>query len=78
MWYVSVGSFKDRKNASALAERLIELGFTAFITPCKGLVTVLVGPYEYRGHAGNGMERLKELAHVQGVLVTFKKPPKKG
>ncbi len=78
IWYVAAGTFKDRNNAVALARRLTGLGFPAFISPCKSLSAVFVGPYEYRGHAGNGMERLKELAHVQGVLVTFKQPPKKG
>lgn len=77
MWYVSAGTFTEKKEAVTLANHLNGLGFTAFITPCKDRHTVLVGPYEYRGHAGNGMERLKELAHVQGVLVTFKKIPKK-
>jgi adhesin transport system outer membrane protein len=77
LWYVSAGAFKDKSRAEALANRLIGLGFSAFISPCRGLVSVFIGPYEYRGHAGNGMERLKELAHVQGVLVTFKEPPKK-
>ncbi|HDV5710747.1 TPA: TolC family outer membrane protein [Legionella pneumophila] len=77
LWYISAGSFRDRNNAVALAKRLNGLGFTAFISPYKDLLSVFVGPYEYRGHAGNGMERLKELAHVEGVLVTFKEPPKK-
>jgi outer membrane protein, adhesin transport system len=77
IWYVSAGTFKDKSKAEALVNHLSGLGFTVFMTPYRELTTVLVGPYEYRGHAGNGMERLKELAHVQGVLVTFKKPPKK-
>ncbi|KGP62704.1 agglutination protein [Legionella norrlandica] len=77
VWYVSVGSFKDRNKALALASRLNGLGFSAFVTPYRELLSVFVGPYEYRGHAGNGMERLKELAHVEGVLVAFKEPPKK-
>jgi adhesin transport system outer membrane protein len=76
-WYVSVGSFKDKKQAMVLVNHLIELGFSAFISPYQSLYAVFVGPYEYRGHAGNGMERIKELAHVQGVLVAFKEPPKK-
>jgi adhesin transport system outer membrane protein len=76
MWYVSAGTFGNKNKAVALANHLNGLGFTAFIIPCREEHTVLVGPYEYRGHAGNGMERLKELAHVKGVLVTFKKPPK--
>ncbi|HCJ1045786.1 TPA: TolC family outer membrane protein [Legionella pneumophila] len=77
LWYISAGSFRDRNNAVALVKRLNGLGFTAFMSPYKDLLSVFVGPYEYRGHAGNGMERLKELAHVEGVLVTFKEPPKK-
>lgn len=76
MWYVSAGTFGNKNDAVALANHLNGLGFTAFIIPCRLEHTVLVGPYEYKGHAGNGMERLKELAHVKGVLVTFKKPPK--
>lgn len=77
IWYVSAGSFKDRNQAMALVNRLNGLGFTAFMSPYHELLSVFVGPYEYRGHAGNGMERLKELAHVQGVLVAFKAPPQK-
>lgn len=77
IWYVSAGTFRDKNKALALVNHLNGLGFSAFMTPYNELMTVLVGPYEYRGHAGNGMERLKELAHVQGILVTFKKPPKK-
>ncbi|HAT8315843.1 TPA: TolC family outer membrane protein [Legionella pneumophila] len=77
LWYISAGSFRDRNNAIALVKRLNGLGFTALMSPYKDLLSVFVGPYEYRGHAGNGMERLKELAHVEGVLVTFKEPPKK-
>lgn len=77
IWYVSAGTFSDKNKALALVNHLNGLGFSAFMTPYNELLTVLVGPYEYRGHAGNGMERLKELAHVQGILVTFKKPPKK-
>ncbi|HAU1190821.1 TPA: TolC family outer membrane protein [Legionella pneumophila] len=77
LWYISAGSFRDRNNAVALVKRLNGLGFIAFMSPYKDLLSVFVGPYEYRGHAGNGMERLKELAHVEGVLVTFKEPPKK-
>lgn len=77
LWYVAAGSFRDENNALTLVRRLNGLGFSAFKCFSKGLYSVYIGPYEYRGHAGNGMERLKELAHVQGVLVTFKKPPKK-
>lgn len=77
LWYISAGSFRDKNNAVALVKRLNGLGFTAFMSPYKDLLSVFVGPYEYRGHAGNGMERLKELAYVEGVLVTFKEPPKK-
>ncbi|MDP3268771.1 MAG: TolC family outer membrane protein [Legionella sp.] len=76
-WFVSTGNFKDKNKAVLLVKRLKGLGFAAFMRPCRDFHSVYVGPYEYRGHAGNAMERLKELAHVQGVLVTFKKPPNK-
>jgi len=76
LWYISAGTFINRNEAMALMSRLNGLGFAAFMSPYCELLTVFVGPYEYRGHAGNGMERLKELAHVQGVLVTFKEQPK--
>lgn len=71
-WFVSAGTFKIKANAVALTDRLKGLGFAAFMLPCTTSCTVLVGPFEYRGHAGNTMERLKEIAHVQGCLVTFK------
>jgi adhesin transport system outer membrane protein len=77
LWFVSAGAFKDRNKAVALVDHLNNLGFAAFMSPTAKLLSVFVGPYEYRGHAGNAMERLKELAHVQGVLVTFKQPPQK-
>ncbi len=76
VWYVASGSFASPENARALELRLRALGFTVCVVPLKGTYTVLVGPYQYRGHAANGMERLKEIAHVQGILVTFKKPQK--
>lgn len=69
-WYVSAGTFKNKANALALVNRLKNLGFMAFIPDSQKNVAVLVGPYEYRGHAAVGLERLKEIAHVQGVLVT--------
>lgn len=77
IWYISAGTYQDINKALALANRLNGLGFAAFTRPYGELLSVIVGPYEYRGHAGNGMERLKEQANVQGELVTFKKPPKK-
>lgn len=73
IWYVSAGSFKNKANAVALVNRLCGLGFKAFMVSSNGFDCVYVGPYEYKGHAANGMERLKETAHVEGVLVTFKK-----
>ncbi|TID99433.1 agglutination protein, partial [Legionella pneumophila] len=49
LWYISAGSFRDRNNAVALVKRLNGLGFTAFMSPYKDLLSVFVGPYEYRG-----------------------------
>ena len=74
-WYISTGPCKTQAEALALANRLQDLGFTAFPCSRNGRFDVLVGPYEYKGHAGNGMARLKEIAHVPGVLVTYKGAP---
>ncbi|MDP1604669.1 MAG: SPOR domain-containing protein [Legionella sp.] len=68
-WYVSAGKFKNKANAVALVNRLKGLGFMAFLQIYPKEASVLVGPYEYPGHAALGMERLKEIAHVEGVLV---------
>lgn len=74
-WYISTGPCKTKPMAIALADQLQHLGFIAY--PClrNGAFDVLVGPYEYRGHAGNAMARLKEIAHVPGLLVTYKGTP---
>lgn len=74
-WYVSAGRFRNRANAIALVNRLQGQGFAAFMLPGNNVCSVLVGPFEYRGQAANTMERLKEIAHVPCVLVTFKVPP---
>ncbi|KTD03062.1 TolC family outer membrane protein [Legionella feeleii] len=79
IWYVSAGRLKLKADAIALKNRLRNLGFAACIeslSKCTDCFNVVVGPYEYRGHAGNGMERLKEIAHVQGILVTYRQEPK--
>ena len=71
-WFVSAGNFKSRANAVALANRLKGLGFIVFMETLPTGSSVLIGPYEYRGHAVIGLERLKDIAHVQGILVTSK------
>ncbi|WED43884.1 TolC family outer membrane protein [Legionella cardiaca] len=76
VWYVSTGVFAQKEEAITLAKHLNKLGFKACVQIIKGCFNVIVGPYEYRGHAANAMERLKEVAHVQGVLVTYKQIPK--
>ncbi|KTD35145.1 TolC family outer membrane protein [Legionella israelensis] len=76
VWYVSTGNFNDKASADLLVNRLKKQGFPTFTCFYKGCHLVLVGPYEYRGQAGNSMERLKEIAHVPGRLVTFKGPVK--
>lgn len=69
-WYVSAGTFKNKANAIALVNRLKGLGFIVFMeTQAKGS-SVLIGPYDYPRHAAVGMERLRDIAHVQGILVT--------
>lgn len=76
IWYVYVGGFKTKTEAIALVNRLTRWGFIAFTCPYRGYDSVFIGPYNYKGHAANGMERLREVAHVQGRLVTFKGPLK--
>lgn len=43
LWYISAGSFRDKNNAIALVKRLNGLGFTAFMSPYKDLLSVFVG-----------------------------------
>lgn len=69
-WYVSAGQFKNKANALALTNRLKSLGFIVSLDSQPTQAEVLIGPYEFRGHAVQGLKRLKETAHVQGVLVT--------
>ncbi|WP_035916041.1 TolC family outer membrane protein [Legionella lansingensis] len=77
IWYVSVGRFVKKEEAIALANRLKALGFATCIELLdNNCFNVIVGPYEYRGHAANAMERLKEVAHVPGILATYKEIPK--
>lgn len=74
-WYVSTGPGKTKQAALDLAHRLQGLGFNAHPATFKDGYDVLVGPYEYRGHAGNGMARLKEIAHLSGLLLTYQGDP---
>lgn len=71
-WYVSAGNFTNKANAMALADRLKSLGFMVELQNLSSSTSVLIGPYEYHGHAVKGMKRLKDTAHVQGVLVASK------
>jgi adhesin transport system outer membrane protein len=74
-WYIDAGLFTTKAEAQALANRLIQYGFIGKIVMYKKCFNVIVGPYKYKEHAGNGMSRLKELAHVPCTLVTYKGPP---
>jgi len=74
-WYISTGPCKTKDAALALAHKLQGLGFNAHPGLFKDGYDVLVGPYEYRGHAGNGMARLKEIAKQPGRLVTYQGDP---
>ncbi|MGQ3892818.1 TolC family outer membrane protein [Legionella sp. CNM-4043-24] len=71
-WYVSAGDFKNKANAIALTERLKTLGFMVVLQANGNSSSVLIGPYEYRTRALRSMKRLKDTAHVQGVLVLSK------
>jgi|GEM_PF-6489138 len=77
-WYVSAGDFKNKANAIALSSRLKTLGFMVQLQTHSSSTLVLIGPYEYRGHALKGLNRLNDTAHVQGMLVTPKQTMKTG
>lgn len=70
--YVFAGTFKNKANAVALVNRLTELGFMAILKTEPLGSSVLIGPYDYPSHATIGMNRLKDMAHVQGVLIASK------
>lgn len=67
--YVSAGTFKNKANAIALVNRLSSLGFIAFLKTEEKGSSVLIGPYDYPRHGSIVMKRLKDIAHVQGVLI---------
>lgn len=73
-WFIEVGRFQNEILAKSLQFYLSVLGYNATIFPSPSVTKVWVGPYEYRGHAANAMERLKELARIEGRLLTFKIP----
>ncbi len=78
-WYVNAGTFSGKASHAAAvvrAKRLTKLGYKTCICKVNGCDAVLIGPYEYKGHAANTMEKLKEVANVPGILVTFKRTVK--
>lgn len=75
-WYISTGACKTEAHALALAHRLQGLGFNAHPCLFKGGFDVLIGPYEYKGQAGNSMARMKEALPIPGCLVTYQGIPR--
>lgn len=71
-WFVQVGKFSQVSYAKNMVNRLRAKGFKVFSKEIGGEYFVFAGPYEYRGLAANTMTRLKSVAHVLGLLVTFK------
>lgn len=71
-WFVQIGSFTKVELAKNMVDNLRGKGFKVFTRKFDNCYLVFAGPYEYRGLAANTMERLKSVAHVNGMLVTFK------
>ncbi|WP_367605614.1 TolC family outer membrane protein [Legionella sp. W05-934-2] len=71
-WFVQVGKFSSLNFAKNMVDTLRAKGFKVFAKEIDRCYFVFAGPYEYRGLAANTMERLKSIAHVEGLLVTFR------
>ncbi|MGD2137174.1 MAG: SPOR domain-containing protein [Gammaproteobacteria bacterium] len=72
-WFVQVGSFGQRMNASGLRERLGKAGFSAQLEESatdKGTVyRVLVGPEEQRAPAERLRDRLAAEQQLRGIVI---------
>jgi adhesin transport system outer membrane protein len=71
-WFVQVDIYEKSIYAEHMVSKLRTKGFKVFCKKIGDKYIVFAGPFEYRGLAGNTMRRLKSIAHVKGVLVTFK------
>lgn len=69
-WVVQVGSFGQSDNASRLAAKLKDQGFTAYSQPRdNNLTTVYVGPFGSSDAGEKARAELKQAANIQGLLI---------
>jgi DedD protein len=69
-WVVQVGSFGQSDNATRLAAKLKDQGFTAYSQPRdNNLTTVYVGPFESSDAGEKARAELKQAANIQGLLI---------
>ncbi|MGM8931163.1 SPOR domain-containing protein [Salinicola halophyticus] len=69
-WVVQVGSFGQSGNATRLAAKLKDQGFTAYSRPRdNNLTTVYVGPFESSDAGEKARAELKQAANIQGLLI---------
>ena len=73
-WIVQVGSFKERKNANQLRDRLRTSGFVAFVEPRKGSTNsyrVKVGPEMKQSQAETLQKQLLEKEKIKGLVKRY-------
>lgn len=74
-WVVQVGSFSARDNAQQLSEKLVGLGFSAFVeegTSGEGRIyRVRIGPELKRSNAEAIQTQLAEKAKLEGVVLRY-------
>jgi len=69
-WVVQVGSFGQSGNATRLAAKLKEQGFSAYSQPRdNNLTTVYVGPFGSSDAGEKARSELKQAANIQGLLI---------
>jgi len=74
-WVIQLGSFRHKKNVSALIDKLKYHGYTTFTRPIKtknGVLTkVFVGPNMNKASLDSKIVSLKSLTNVQGKVTRF-------
>jgi len=73
---VQLGSFAEKKNATALRDRLLSEGYRAYVETSSGGATsitrVLVGPQSDREEAEQMLRRLRGETELEGLIVRYR------
>ena len=73
-WVIQAGSFKERKNANQLRDRLRASGFVAFVEPRKGGTSsyrVRVGPERKQSQAEELQKQLLKKEKIKGLVMRY-------